>query len=547
MRTDFSLLTAPSLTGGWLGRFRAQQSGAMSIFAVAASMIMLVFGGIGIDMMYTELQRNRVQNTLDRAVLAAASLENALPPQTVVESYFNAMGMGDALDGVQVANSGASGREVVATASETLPANFLRLLGIENLRAEGLAAAENGSNNIEISLVLDVSGSMAGDKIEQLRRAAKSFVSQVLAENDGTVSVSVVPYNATVNIGPDLQAYLNLEDLHDLSHCAVFDDAAFDTIAITPDQLLEQLGQFDPRSTSPISGDAPYSWCRRGQEAAILPHSTDVTALHAHIDAFEAWGNTAIDLGMKWGSALLDPAMAPAISAMAADGRVDPAVAARPAALSDVETMKYVVLMTDGQNTTQYDLPQDIKRGNRRTGVWVFDNETIDPVDDTYSVLVADNAGTDNDVYFWTRFWNDTTRRYQTTIDGANHPARPAYELTWNDVYDRFGTQAAASVLFGQPRRDGYISWGDYNAIRRPYEPIVTDDQADARLSEVCGVARDQGIVVYTVGVEAPARGLAAMQDCASSPAHYFDVDGDALEQTFAAIARTMTKLRLTQ
>ena len=51
---------------------------------------------------------------------------------------------------------------------------------------------------------------------------------------------------------------------------------------------------------------------------------------------------------------------------------------------------------------------------------------------------------------------------------------------------------------------------------------------------------------IRTAGVEAPSRGLRAMSDCASSPAHYFDVSGDELEETFKSIATVLTQLRLT-
>ena len=52
--------------------------------------------------------------------------------------------------------------------------------------------------------------------------------------------------------------------------------------------------------------------------------------------------------------------------------------------------------------------------------------------------------------------------------------------------------------------------------------------------------------MIYSIGVEAPSRGLQAMRDCASSPSHYFDVSGDELEETFNSIATILTQLRLT-
>ncbi|MDJ0823443.1 MAG: pilus assembly protein TadG-related protein [Paracoccaceae bacterium] len=531
---------------GWLGRFWKAQDGAMSYVAVAGSLVMMVFGGIGIDMIQAELKRTKLQNTLDRAVLAAAALENELEPTSVVESYFDAMLIPDALQSVTIGANTATDKEVTASARTVMPSNFLDLLGVASLQAEGAATAANAMNEVEISMVLDISGSMRGDKIEQLKAAAKSFVDTVLVEGDDTVSISLVPYHATVNLGDTFHTYMNLQDLHDYSHCAVFDPNAFVSTAVTPEQELEQLGQFDPVSTSTRPGRANRQWCHPGNRSAIMPFSTDVAELHAHIDTFTAWGNTAIDLGMKWGTALLDPAIRPAIAAMADDGLVAPYAANRPAAFNNAETLKFVVLMTDGQNTTQYDLPDDMKTGARATGIWVRDYGTENMYDDRYSVALT-HPNTGNTVYYWTRYSNAPGQRYQTTIDGIADPQHPAREMTWNELYDRFGTKGAAELLYRRPMWDGFITNAEYNALRTPYQAIVNDTQADARLSTICGTARDQGIVVYAIGVEAPQRGLDAMQDCASSTSHYFDVTGDELEGTFRAIARTLTTLRLTQ
>jgi hypothetical protein len=56
---------------------------------------------------------------------------------------------------------------------------------------------------------------------------------------------------------------------------------------------------------------------------------------------------------MKWGAALVDPDIEPVITSMASAGLVDPAFSGRPASY-DTPTLKTVVLMTDGVNTTTY-------------------------------------------------------------------------------------------------------------------------------------------------------------------------------------------------
>ncbi|MDA7426092.1 TadE/TadG family type IV pilus assembly protein [Thalassococcus lentus] len=538
--------TRRSATGGWLGRFWSDQSGTMSYVAVAGAMVMMVFGGIGVDMIHAELKRTKIQNTLDRAVLAAAAVENEMDAETTVQEYFNAMNLADALGSVD-ADVSARNKRVSADAAVTMPSQFMQLIGVDTLQATGDAVAEQGITEVEISLILDTSGSMGGTKIEQLKTASKNFVDTVLAGDGVTspVSVSLVPYHATVSLGDDLPNYFNLQNLHDFSHCAVFDDSEFSTTAITPTQELEQLGQFDPISSSQTAGEAEYSWCNRGNDGAIMAVSSDADALKARIDTFEAWGNTAIDVGVKWGAALLDPAARPAISAMAYDGLVSQDNAARPANFNDQATLKYLVVMTDGQNTWQYDLKPE-KKEAAGSGIWLADMGTGSVWDDKYSVQLTD-PNTGAPVYYWTRYWYNASQRYQPTVDMIDHPSNPARELTWNEIYDRFGTNGLVNLLYWQPRNDGYISSADYADIQYPYEVIVTPPQADSRLSQVCTDAKNKGIVVYAVGVQAPEAGKVALQDCASSPSHYYDIDGSELDDTFGAIARSFQTLRLIQ
>ncbi len=536
-----------SSTSNLFGRFQRDQEGAMSYVAVTGALIMMVFGGIGIDMIHAELKRNKVQNTLDRAVLAAANMDNTMDPEFVVQEYFRAMNMSDALNGVSVDQS-LNYKRVTADGNATMPSNFMSLLGVDTLQASGLATAEHGLTKIEISLVLDVSGSMGGNKIVQLRNAAKGFVDLMLpADGSDMVSISVIPYNATVNLGNTVSQYFNLDDVHDYSSCATFETADFTNTAVDPSTELGRLAHFDPYNSSTNGGEITSPWCATGQTSAVIAHSSDPDVLKAHIDTLNAGGNTAIDLGMKWGAALLDPAARPAVQALSVAGHVSPEHSSRPAAYADNETLKFVVVMTDGQNTTQYDLKSDLKFGMSES--WVDTRGTDDPSDDRYSLRVVDNPGDNNDTFYWLRMRNQPTgARYHNKADGPNSGSPNApHQMTNAELYSRFSTAAVASQFFYRPYADGYLSYNTYADNYYAYQATVNGSQADTNLSTVCQSARNNGVVVYAIGVEAPQAGLNAMQDCASSVAHYFDVSGDDLNDTFSSIARSLQMLRLTQ
>ncbi|MEM9754841.1 MAG: hypothetical protein AAF914_02550, partial [Pseudomonadota bacterium] len=71
--------------------------------------------------------------------------------------------------------------------------------------------------------------------------------------------------------------------------------------------------------------------------------------------------------------------------------------------------------------------------------------------------------------------------------------------------------------------------------------------QADANLRAVCDAARAEGIIVFTIAFEAPPGGQSVMQYCATSTAHYYDVEGIEISEAFASIANTINQLKLIQ
>lgn len=71
---------------------------------------------------------------------------------------------------------------------------------------------------------------------------------------------------------------------------------------------------------------------------------------------------------------------------------------------------------------------------------------------------------------------------------------------------------------------------------------------ARTQFLNVCQAAKDAGIVVFTIGFDI-SNGSAAQSDmtsCASSPSHFYDVDGLQLNTAFSSIVATIQKLKLT-
>ncbi|WP_300516412.1 TadE/TadG family type IV pilus assembly protein [Aliiroseovarius sp.] len=550
---------------GLAARFCREEDGSFIIFGLFIFVLMLMIGGLAVDLMRYETHRARLQATLDRAVLAAASMSQPLPPKQVVIDYFEKAGLGGLItEGDITVEDHTTYRRVTADVDMVVSSTFLNFLGIEELTAPGYGAAEESASQTEISLVLDVSGSMGwssasgNSKIYELRRAAKQFVNILQCDpSDGTattgctvefgkVSISLIPYSEQVLAGEALLARMpdNVEVTaeHTSSSCINWQEADFGDTGLDltdPNLILQRTGHFDPWRNA---NSTPGSWtCKTNSWREIMPFVAAHADLRDRIDQLGASGNTSIDIGMKWGTLLLDPSLRSTLTGLIADGEVSNVFADRPFRYDERGISKVVVLMTDGENTRQHYLHPDKREGDSE--VWYNEQE------DVYSVY---RASTDNYYRTDTGEWLDnayglneggttteTVRRctgrrwwrrcwYETVVVNAGADPGDAVPLSFQELWQEHWTW---------DRYDEF-SWLDAGSN---YGTSTKDE----RLNDICTAAKDAGITIFTVGFETSDRSNGVMSSCASSPAHHFDVAGTDLTDAFAAIAREISKLRL--
>lgn len=575
---------------------RANEDGAIIIFSLFMLVLILWFGGMAVDYMRFETTRAKLQATLDRAVLAAADLDQTMPPADVVVDYFEKAGLDGFLDGDPVVLEGLNYRIVTANAEAEMPMLFADLPrvfmdpfspGLTSLSVSGSSTAEERVSNVEVSLVLDVSGSMLrNNRFTNLVPAAHDFIDTIMANNgndaEGLVTMSIVAYSAVVNPSDALANYFTLSNNHNYSNCMRIDDDLFSqtSLPFAPDTgAYERIGHFDyGASTTVTAHPIQRPWCFQGTENAAVIHQTDEQTLKDMVTNLEPFGNTAIDLGMKWGVALIDPAMRNAVTGLVASGDAPNAASGRPLDYDDNDgVLKVAVVMTDGENTTEYDIAEPYR--TEMSTVW-FWRETpgqalYDVPEDRRSIQYqgTSTATRSDDRFYYpdsssSNRWGTHPRGYpnyrsETEADAASGrvngsgigydaPSNPGsdtniWHASWQDIYAGWVRTYIYDDLFWEAYQRGYISYNTTVATYYSMEEIVVGNEADDRLSDICAAARGAGIVVYTMAFEAPSGGQQALLDCASSPNHFFDVDGTDISQAFSAIASDIRNLKLTQ
>lgn len=205
-----------------------------------------------------------------------------------------------------------------------LPTTITSLMGVETLDVAINSAAVFDAKNVELSMMLDVSGSMSGQKILDLHAAAKDLVTTILSENTNGARhrIAIAPFATAVNAGTFAPAATGTS----FAKC-----------------VTERTGANAFNDKPPSSG--PFgkktSTCPVN---AIVPLTDSEDVLASRIDALKANGSTAGHLGIAWAWYLVSPEWAdfwPEES--------------KPKPYDDPETQKVVIIMTDGEFNTAYE------------------------------------------------------------------------------------------------------------------------------------------------------------------------------------------------
>lgn len=113
----------------------------------------------------------------------------------------------------------------------------------------------------------------------------------------------------------------------------------------------------------------------------------------------------------------------------------------------------------------------------------------------------------------------------------------------WNHVWP------AESAAFGYDEPDVtkvviLMSDGAYNQVR----PGSSNPSSDTQARALCDQMKASGIMIYTIGFNAPASGQAVLDYCASAPAFSFrPTTGQQLTENYKLIARDISDLRISR
>ncbi len=529
---DVSLTVMPlrySRSWEFMRRFRKDQDGSLIIMSLLLLITMLLMGGMAVDFMRFETERVKLQSIADRAVLAAAELEEDLDPSLIVTDFFEKAGYGEAIVGSPDITRTINTRQVGVTAEVNLDTIYLRFAGIDQLSAPATASAKEGVGKVEISLVIDVSASMrsggstgkvdeAGTRygrIGDLQAAAKAFAETVLDEKyGGRVSLNIVPYGGHVNPGPEMAAYLGS------TTAAHYEDVAF---------------TLDENFT--IDGETRTVGEMISAGAAVTDHRTAVSNHRINDDDLE--DNEVYYVASSHCVEIADS---------------DWAHAGLPSRGQDLLPTFMIY------NYDDWELEQDVRgwgwcpHDESAIKYAIQDYEDVeDYIDD---IILYDGTGTDMAMKWGLALLDPTTQPAFAHLNNINNDLVPDDFASRPAAWDDDATEKVIVLM-----TDGGITsqWrpGDNNdennlLAKEPRSERVRRDfgsTAFNRFNATCELAKAPGrnITIYTVAFETTGRQADAMTECTSDEAQtHFETSGAGLVAVFQDIAEQITELRLT-
>lgn len=325
---------------GLVKRFGTCQRGTVAILYALSAVPVFVAAGSAIDYVRYFAGTTELQSSLDSAALAAASTKDATNEERVAlaEATFLANLQIGSLSGADVTRSfQIEDDTVVAAADMNMPTSFMRFGGISSMALSISAeVAVPGDKKAEIALVLDYSGSMnetiaGGVKYVAMKNAAKDLISDLEAANPEKVKFGLVPFSHHVYGDIPKSFVLGTSGSGNWTGCTQDRKYPYNLTDATPTaDNNTKWGQ----AQAPVHA----AWGCNGYENNNLlmqPLTDDFSGLKSRLDLMTPYAWTHIAVGVEFGFHMLS----------------ENDTLGDAADYDDEETMKFMVVLTDGAQT----------------------------------------------------------------------------------------------------------------------------------------------------------------------------------------------------
>lgn len=361
-----------------LAKFASSRDGGVAIIFSLSIMLLFATVGAAIDLAQVHRARTQYQNALDAGVIGGArvlqlggSEANAI---RAAQALLNGSTTPDLARGRVDFTLVDDGTTLQGFADMRVPTRFLAVLGINDLAFSTISRASFGigsavRTNVELVMMLDVTGSMRGQKIQDLKTAATELVDIIVSDDQSTATskVGLAPFSSSIKLPDDLYlaATGRTRGTRGANSGCVVERTGGDAYT----DATPRAGSF----VTPLEERALPLFCT---DTEVQPMTSDKSVLHRSIRDLHASGTTAGHLGTAWTWYLLSPNWSSALSGISRPAPYSELTERLPN--GDKKLRKVAVLMTDGEFNTQFSGDDSTTQARRlcaemkRTGIEVF-------------------------------------------------------------------------------------------------------------------------------------------------------------------------------
>jgi Flp pilus assembly protein TadG len=192
--------------------FKVDTRGNVLMLSALIIPVLMALMGVAIDFQFTVSQKNKVQRTLDSAVLAGALLRqdgaSEAEVQIEVDRYARAMISkqgGELTCGAITVSFDTEAEDVRGHIKCDQPTFISQMIGYDKMDFQAASVATYGIGRVDVAFIFDVSGSMnSNNRLSNLQASAAVAFDELLPDDqarDGSVRLGIVTYNHSLNAG----------------------------------------------------------------------------------------------------------------------------------------------------------------------------------------------------------------------------------------------------------------------------------------------------------------------------------------------------------
>ncbi|PCI02797.1 MAG: hypothetical protein COB78_12500 [Hyphomicrobiales bacterium] len=287
--------------------FARNERGGIALPAGIAFLAIILSAGAAVDYSRISHTKTIVADALDAALLAAAKdLSIGAVSQDKVEKRFsdffftNVEIRSKQTDVFVIKEFDADPVTgiVSATVEADLKMAFMGIVGKDRVKIPLKSEVRFKTDEIELAMMLDVTGSMGGAKLTALKKAAFDAVEILLPEGgnpNGTVRIGLVPYSYAVNAGT------YAKDVNNNYGGNIKHDGYYVGKGVNTKNCVVERGGADKYTDASYSSAHIPTDVRAGcPKTAIRPLTNDRDVLLADLKSLKADGSTAGHMGIAW-------------------------------------------------------------------------------------------------------------------------------------------------------------------------------------------------------------------------------------------------------